>query len=162
MMSEIVRVMKPEGILLISTPDKHYYSDIRNYNNPFHVKELYKNEFIELVAKYFTHFNVYSQSYFNRSSIIVDDNQRDNIKFYSGDFLQLNSVDSYPNFLIALCTNQNLVRLSNSIFEGHQLIEGNEIEKKVNAVYKSNTYKVGNFILSPFKFIKTALLKNKT
>lgn len=160
MMSEIIRVLKPEGILLISTPDKHYYSDIRKYNNPFHVKELYKNEFIELVSKYFFLYNIYSQSYFNRSSIIVNDNQREDMKFYSGDYLQLNSVNSYPNFLIALCTNHQLVNLRTSIFEGHRLIEDNDIEKKVNAVYKSNTYKVGNFILFPFKFIKNVFLKN--
>src|SRR5690606_13277305 len=43
MMNEVKRVLKPEGTLIISSPDKYFYSDLRNYNNPFHVKELYKS-----------------------------------------------------------------------------------------------------------------------
>jgi ubiquinone/menaquinone biosynthesis C-methylase UbiE len=159
MMLEITRVMKPEGILLISTPDKYYYSDVRAYENKFHVKELYKNEFIELISEYFEKLNLFSQSYFNRGSIIVNDNQRDDLKFYSGDYLKLKSVDSYPNFLIALCTNHELINFENSIFEGHQLIENKIIERKIDAIYKSNTYKLGYFILLPFKFIKSLFSK---
>ena len=39
MMKEIKRVMKPGGLLIISTPDKKEYTDKRMYKNPFHIKE---------------------------------------------------------------------------------------------------------------------------
>jgi ubiquinone/menaquinone biosynthesis C-methylase UbiE len=159
MMFEIVRVLKSDGMLLISTPDKYFYSDIRAYENKYHVKELYKNEFSELISEYFDKFSLYSQNYFNRSSIIVNDNQRESFKFYTGDYLKLNSVESYPNFLIALCSNNELVDFKNSIFEGYQLIENKIIERKIEAIYKSNSYKLGNLLLLPFKFIKSIFSK---
>lgn len=45
MMEEIKIVLKQGGICIISTPDKLVYSDKKNYQNPFHVKELYKEDF---------------------------------------------------------------------------------------------------------------------
>jgi 2-polyprenyl-3-methyl-5-hydroxy-6-metoxy-1,4-benzoquinol methylase len=44
MMTEIKRVLRPEGILIISSPDKMEYSILPNYHNPFHVRELFKAE----------------------------------------------------------------------------------------------------------------------
>jgi len=154
MMNEVKRVLKPNGLLLISTPDKYYYSEIRNYNNPYHVKELYKNEFIELVSKHFSHFNLYSQSYFNRSSIIVSDSKREYLAFYSGDYTELISETSHPNFLIALCSNYQLLDIKESIFEGHDLIEKNIVEKRIQGIYNSNSYKIGHIILYPIKMLK--------
>ena len=45
MMREITRVLRPRGLLIISTPDKLEYSDKPGFRNPFHVKELYREEF---------------------------------------------------------------------------------------------------------------------
>ena len=35
MMLEIRRVLKPDGVLIISSPDRRHYSIDRNYSNPF-------------------------------------------------------------------------------------------------------------------------------
>ena len=53
MMREIKRVLYPEGILIISSPDKYVYSDIPGYKNEFHVKELYAREFEALLKEHF-------------------------------------------------------------------------------------------------------------
>ena len=45
MMREIKRVLVPGGVLMISSPDKLEYSDIPNYSNEYHVRELYRGEF---------------------------------------------------------------------------------------------------------------------
>ena len=55
MMCEIRRVLRRDGILLISSPDKFEYSDRPGYHNEYHVKELYFDEFKQLLAQYFTH-----------------------------------------------------------------------------------------------------------
>ena len=53
MFLEIKRVLKPDGVLIMSSPDKLNYRDIPKFYNPFHIKELYREEFKQLVEKYF-------------------------------------------------------------------------------------------------------------
>lgn len=50
MLSEIRRVLRPQGILIISTPNKVEYSDKRGFRNAFHVRELSEAEFSALLA----------------------------------------------------------------------------------------------------------------
>ena len=52
-LDEIARVLAPEGLLLLSCPNKLEYSDRRGYANEFHVKELYREELEALVAARF-------------------------------------------------------------------------------------------------------------
>lgn len=53
MMAEVRRVLRPDGVLVMSSPNKEVYSDRAGYHNDFHVKELYQNEFLELVGQHF-------------------------------------------------------------------------------------------------------------
>ena len=53
MMAEIRRVLRPDGIMVMSSPNKEVYSDQAGYHNDFHVKELYLSEFTTLVARHF-------------------------------------------------------------------------------------------------------------
>jgi SAM-dependent methyltransferase len=53
MMSEIKRVLKPGGVLIISSPNKYVHQDINKSINPYHVKELYEDEFKALMKSYF-------------------------------------------------------------------------------------------------------------
>jgi ubiquinone/menaquinone biosynthesis C-methylase UbiE len=154
MMLEIKRVLRPEGVLLISSPDKYFYSDLRNYHNKFHVKELYKKELLDLISKHFVNYYLYSQSYVNGSSLIIEDIKRKDFEFYSGDYMGVEKISSTPDYLIAICSDSGLIKLSDSIFEGKQLIENDKLEKRLNDVYKSNSYKVGHIILYPLKLIK--------
>jgi outer membrane murein-binding lipoprotein Lpp len=48
-------------VLVISSPDKHEYSDVPNYRNPFHVKELYREEFEALLGRWFRSHRMYGQ-----------------------------------------------------------------------------------------------------
>jgi len=52
---EIKRVLKKEGLLIISSPDKKEYSDLTGHDNQFHVKELYYPEFERLIKGKFKH-----------------------------------------------------------------------------------------------------------
>jgi GT2 family glycosyltransferase/protein-L-isoaspartate O-methyltransferase len=53
MMAEIRRVLRSDGVLVMSSPNKEVYSDRAGYHNDFHVKELYQAEFQALVGRYF-------------------------------------------------------------------------------------------------------------
>jgi|ERR1700722_11387284 len=61
MLSEFRRVLKPGGTLFISTPDNNLGSGGLPSSNPFHVKELKKDEFLELLHTYFTIDRLYGQ-----------------------------------------------------------------------------------------------------
>jgi glycosyltransferase involved in cell wall biosynthesis/ubiquinone/menaquinone biosynthesis C-methylase UbiE len=54
---EAVRVLKENGIMIISTPNKE---GRKNINNPFHIKEYNFYEFNELLKKYFSNIYYYS------------------------------------------------------------------------------------------------------
>ena len=53
--AELARVLRPDGVLLLSSPNKRLYSDAHDYHNEFHVRELYRNELEELLCEAFPH-----------------------------------------------------------------------------------------------------------
>ena len=61
MMSEIRRVLVPDGLLILSSPNKAVYSDLNGDHNEFHVKELYFDEFDALLRETFGHIAYYGQ-----------------------------------------------------------------------------------------------------
>jgi glycosyltransferase involved in cell wall biosynthesis/ubiquinone/menaquinone biosynthesis C-methylase UbiE len=60
-MREAKRILKPDGILLVSTPNKFAYSDVPGYRNEFHVKEFYVREFRAFLEKHFKHVKLLGQ-----------------------------------------------------------------------------------------------------
>ncbi len=61
MLDEIKRVLRPGGILIISSPNRLTYSDEPGYKNPFHIKELYYDEFHELLRRRFKSVRMFGQ-----------------------------------------------------------------------------------------------------
>jgi SAM-dependent methyltransferase len=53
MLAEFRRVLKQDGFLLISSPNRAQYSDARDYHNEFHIHELYRDEFATLLSAEF-------------------------------------------------------------------------------------------------------------
>jgi len=72
MLSEIRRVLRPGGLMIMSSPNKQYYSIETGYSNPYHVKELFRHELVELVGRYFPQQEVYSQRVVHGSLLVAD------------------------------------------------------------------------------------------
>lgn len=53
MLSEFARVLTPEGFLIMSSPNKRLYSDERQYVNPYHLHELYRDDLARLLGARF-------------------------------------------------------------------------------------------------------------
>ena len=68
-MREIVRVLRPHGRLLISSPNKLVYSDQGQFHNAFHVRELYFDQFRDLLQHWFPHCRLYGQRIIAASAI---------------------------------------------------------------------------------------------
>jgi ubiquinone/menaquinone biosynthesis C-methylase UbiE len=60
-LDELARVLGPQGVLLLSCPNKLEYSDKRGFANEFHVKELYRDELSALVGARFARIAWYGQ-----------------------------------------------------------------------------------------------------
>lgn len=69
MLAEFRRVLKTDGLLLISSPDKAIYTDKHGNDNAFHVSELYRDEFEELLGRHFPAFRLYGQKLLFHSAI---------------------------------------------------------------------------------------------
>ena len=61
MLEEFDRLLKPDGILILSSPNKAEYSDARKARNEFHVRELYRDELARLLARHFEATRWFSQ-----------------------------------------------------------------------------------------------------
>lgn len=60
-LAELARVLRPSGLLVLSCPNRAEYTDRRQFENPFHVKELYRDELARVVAARFPHSTWYGQ-----------------------------------------------------------------------------------------------------
>lgn len=61
LLAGFARVLKPDGLLVVSTPDRHTYTDLAGNQNPHHVKELYREEFESLIGRHFPRHRLYGQ-----------------------------------------------------------------------------------------------------
>lgn len=150
MMKEINRVLKPNGIFIISTPDKLFYSDKTNFKNKFHVKELYKNEFVKLVSNFFSNSQLLTQQYTSGVSVIQEEIFSSELTFFSGDYDSIHVKNINPMYLIIIASNTDFAFQKTSIFDGGELIE----KQLKEYIYTSNSYRLGALLLSPLKFIK--------
>ena len=64
-LDEIARVLKKDGFLIMSTPNKEVYSDRPGYRNEFHVKEFYREEFLGFLKGRFSQVSLFHQFFEN-------------------------------------------------------------------------------------------------
>ncbi len=69
MLAEFRRVLRPDGIALISSPDKAIYTDKHGNDNEFHVSELYRDELEALLSRHFPGYRLYGQKLLFHSAI---------------------------------------------------------------------------------------------
>lgn len=69
LLKEVRRLLKSDGVFIVSTPNKAIYHDESPEDNPFHVKELYFDEFRALLARYFQNIQFLGQRIHPSSSL---------------------------------------------------------------------------------------------
>jgi len=161
MIKEINRVLKPDGVFIISTPDKHVYTDLKGVKNKFHIKELYKKEFVELIKRYFSNTTILNQKFITGSYIYNESSNALSPQiWYSGNFNKVEqTVRPEGEYTIIIASNASL-NIPTDLEKESFFIETNFIDK-LTAQFKSLSirYKVGYVILSPLRILKNIFVK---
>lgn len=113
MLADIKRVLRPGGLLIISSPDKHEYTDVPGYHNPYHVKELYHDEFVSLLDEHFQHHRLLGQRVVYGSLIGAADAR--GLHTQAADAVAPVPGVAHAVYLIALASDAELPAATNSL-----------------------------------------------
>jgi len=165
LMSEVKRLLKENGLFIVSTPDKRLHADRPDYRNPFHLKELYLQELKVLLERYFKKNLIYGQKVFTMSNIFPTSGNSKNTKEYLIEkenkiFTFTQKDKKQPLYFIALSSdaplsediadNSYLVDISGSVFELQRSLQSTisqqeavitEYAEALNRIYQSYGWK---------------------
>jgi SAM-dependent methyltransferase len=118
MMVEFKRVLRPDGQIIISSPEKYEYSVAPNFTNSFHVKELYHHEFEKLLKHYFGHVTIFGQRVLYGSAIFCENKGAAITTYDSQDsFLHPDKGLKRPLYLIAIASDKDFAVEVGSVLE---------------------------------------------
>jgi ubiquinone/menaquinone biosynthesis C-methylase UbiE len=132
MLSEIKRVLKPGGLLMISTPERGLLDGLPLRPNEFHVKELSLSEFTELLARHFKNHVLFGQKVRYGSLMTPRPSPSrplasasHQFTFHAGDAESIigHSADPEPLFFVALASDSQLRLQPPSFFDGTDFIQ---------------------------------------
>ena len=105
LLAEFRRVLKPDGFLMLSSPDKAVYSEEQNSDNEFHVKELHRHELEDLIHRHFPASRLLGQKLMFHSAIwSMDGVDRVNLdQLDSGSKCTPSGIQQPAMYFIALC-----------------------------------------------------------
>jgi len=110
MMAECRRVLRPGGIICISSPDRYEYSERPGTSNPYHVRELTKVEFEKLLQRHFRHVRLFGQRVRYGSFIGPADRQPSRMRSFEAADGEVHETDGFarPLYLLAYASDEPL------------------------------------------------------
>lgn len=104
LLAEFRRVLHPEGFLVLSSPDKAVYSERHGFSNPFHARELYRDELEQMVSRCFPAKRVLGQKLLFHSAIwTLEEVDRVTVQTAGDGELAERRVVHEPMYYIVLC-----------------------------------------------------------
>ena len=141
LISGFARVLKDDGFLVISSPDRHTYSDLAGFRNEYHVRELYKDELLALLKPHFEEIRLYGQKLLFQSALwSLDGGAGDAEMWTAAGRETVTAGAAYaPLYFIAICAKKALpaglpaVSLFGDAEESVYAHYNHEIRKNMNA-----------------------------
>jgi len=146
MMKEIKRVLRKDGVLLISSPDKYNYTIAPANVNPHHVKELYAHEFKQLIESNYKNVCYFGQRIIYGSGIFIESGKTSNevYQLENGDIKSGNNALK-PVYWIALASDVELPTIASGILD--QPIAESEITRFWRDLMANRDAKIGELQL---------------
>lgn len=119
---ELKRVLKPNGVLLISSPERGIWPD-----NHFHIKELSNEDFKALMLKHFKNVLFYHQKTIMGSIIVPQHSTNSSFSYHQGNSqgvshqFQLET----PIFNLCIASDEKVDQLDISFFDGEVILKKN-------------------------------------
>jgi ubiquinone/menaquinone biosynthesis C-methylase UbiE len=117
---EVKRVLRPNGRLIISSPERDVYSPLESNANPFHVNELSRVELESLLHSYFQNMGLIFQRPIIGSALISDESNNPcrTITFEKRGQRHFEATSGLPRppYLIAIASDGPLGEVPNSLF----------------------------------------------
>lgn len=123
MLREIKRVLRPDGVLIISSPNRPEYDKTLAESNPYHVKELDFAEFFALLQQHFKNVSVYAQRVLTGSLLVPYEHPESGFTSLSGSTAQSCQGVARPIYFVAIASDGDLPVLGASIYESTHLAE---------------------------------------
>ena len=107
-LEQVRRVLRPSGHLLVSTPNRRYYSEERGYDNPFHTQEYDASEFDALLEGFFPPRVIFAQNHAPAIAFFPCGMQQSSTDGSGGAarFGTPSQAADQPHFLVAVCARQ--------------------------------------------------------
>lgn len=116
---EVKRLLKEDGIFIVSTPNKEVCTDKTGFKNPFHIKEFYIDEFKEFLKTYFKNVRLLGQKVYPVSYIWDMEEKNNTLEEYKIELAEngFSPTDKPKEVLlvIAICSDQEILEHHNSI-----------------------------------------------
>ncbi len=106
LIQEIARVLRPGGLALISTPNKAVYSDARKYVNPFHLREFYRDELVELLRRGFPFVRLFQQQV-RAGSLISGSDLAGTGEIVAGPIAGEEHAETASMYFLACCSSES-------------------------------------------------------
>lgn len=108
-LSEVKRLLKQDGLFIISTPDKRAFSDIPQHRNEFHLKEFYIDEFKTFLSRFFKTVHILGHKIYPVSYIWNTEGEGSGCAEYriehTADGFRPTTQPKSPLFVVAVCSD---------------------------------------------------------
>lgn len=180
---EFRRVLKPDGILLISSPNKKIYSDLQNFKNEYHLAEYYYDEMKQDLLQHFKNVSFLGQLNLRSSMLLKDSSKQLEAELYpsssDGESLQVDIKECM--YFVAVCSNQTILvkstvlvdlnkemeteafkNLNNTVTHLKEVneelrVHASQLNDVLTSIYNSSSWKIS----APLRSLKTLLKSNK-
>jgi ubiquinone/menaquinone biosynthesis C-methylase UbiE/glycosyltransferase involved in cell wall biosynthesis len=119
-LTEILRCLKPDGLLIISSPDQGPYGALNAGPNPFHLHEMTHADFLAKLRERFRYVLAARQRFLAASYLAPDVNgPQVRLGTFTGDFDQVSFHEGMPGgiYSVAVCSDRPVERVPVGIFE---------------------------------------------